>query len=235
MNRLVKNRHRGRHRGSMAAAYCAMGAALVLAVAGSPEAAWAQAKKDAGPTADRESTVQTPNDLRPQGSQGEITGSLADPKTFKIGPEDVVIIQVWREPELSGEAVVRPDGKISLSLVGDVDVVGLTPLEVQEKVKVELGKVMNNPVVSVKMRAIRSSKYYITGNAARSGMFPLVVPTTVLEALTLAGGLTEWANKKKIVILRGKERMYFNYNDVIKGKKLEQNILLQNGDFIIID
>jgi polysaccharide export outer membrane protein len=211
----------------------ALCAGLGLAVLCSTPAA-AQSKKD-GSAADRGGNVQTPSDLRPQTGEGELSGSLADPKTFKIGPEDVVEIRVWKEPELSGEAVVRPDGKISLSLIGDIEISGMTPVEVQAKVTEELGKVMNNPVVSVRMRAIRSSKYYITGNVGRTGMFPLVVPTTVLEALTLAGGLSEWANKKKIVVLRGKDRMFFNYNDVIKGKKLEQNILLQNGDFIIVD
>jgi len=231
MNRSFKPNFQAR----FAAAFCAVGAALILALGGVVQPVLAQAKKGGDSAAELPPTIQNPNDLRPQGSGGEVSGALADPKTFKIGAEDVILVQVWREPELSGEAVVRPDGKISMSLIGDIEIVGLTPLEVQEKIKIELGKVMNNPVVSVKMRAIRSSKYYITGNAARSGMFPLVVPTTVLEALTLGGGLSEWANKKKIVILRGKERMFFNYNEVIKGKKLEQNILLQNGDFIIIE
>ena len=210
-----------------------IGAILTCFALVSPPPAVSQGKKDA-PAQDR-GTVQSPSDLRPQAGEGDLSGSLADPKTFKIGPEDVVEIRVWKEPELSGEAVVRPDGKISLSLIGDLEISGLTPLEVQAKVTEELGKVMNNPVVTVRMRAIRSSKYYITGNVGRTGMFPLVVPTTVLEALTLAGGLSEWANKKKIVILRGKERMFFNYNEVIKGKKLEQNIQLQNGDFIVVD
>jgi len=178
--------------------------------------------------------VQTPNDLRPEAAP-ELAGSLADPKTFKIGPEDVIGVQVWKEPELSGAFVVRPDGKITLNLVGEVDIAGLTPMEVQQKLTAEFGKVLNTPVVSVSMRAIRSSKYYITGNVSKTGMFPLVVKTTVLEAITLAGGLGEWANKKKIVILRGKERLFFNYNEVIKGKKLEQNIDLQNGDFIIVE
>lgn len=177
---------------------------------------------------------QTPSDLRPDAG-GEVTGALADPKSFKIGAEDVIGVRVWKEPELSGDFVVRPDGKITLNLVGEVEVAGLTPMEVQQKLTGEFGKVLNNPVVSVQMRAIRSSKYYITGNVGRTGMFPLVVKTTVLEALTLAGGLGEWANKKKIVILRGKERLFFNYNEVIKGKKLEQNIEVQNGDFIIVD
>jgi polysaccharide export outer membrane protein len=210
-----------------------LGAILTCLALVSPPPAISQAKKDA-PSQDR-GTVQSPSDLRPQAAEGDLSGSLADPKTFKIGPEDVVEIRVWKEPELSGDAVVRPDGKISLSLIGDIHISGMTPLEVQAKVTEELGKVMNNPVVTVRMRAIRSSKYYITGNVGRTGMFPLVVPTTVLEALTLAGGLSEWANKKKIVILRGKERIFFNYNEVIKGKKLEQNIQLQNGDFIVVD
>ncbi len=178
---------------------------------------------------------QTPSDMRPEAGGGELTGALADPKSFKIGPEDVIGVRVWKEPELSGDFVVRPDGKITLNLVGEVDVSGLTPLEVQQKLTGEFGKVLNSPVVSVQMRAIRSSKYYITGNVGRTGMFPLVVKTTVLEALTLAGGLGEWANKKKIVILRGKERLFFNYTEVIKGKKTEQNIEVQNGDFIIVD
>ena len=94
-------------------------------------------------------------------------------------------------------------------------------MEVQQKLTTEFGKVLNSPVVSVQMRAIRSSKYYITGNVNRTGMFPLVVKTTVLEAITLAGGLGEWANKKNIIILRnGKDRIKFNYSDVFKCKKV---------------
>lgn len=180
--------------------------------------------------------LQAPNDLRPEGAAPELAGALADPKTFKIGPEDVIDVNVWKERELSGSVVVRPDGKITLPLVGEVDVAGLTPMQVKEKLTEEFGKVLNSPVVGVSMRAIRSSKYYITGNVNRTGMFPLVVKTTVLEAITLAGGLGEWANKKEIIILRGgKERLKFNYNEVIKGKKIEQNIYLQNGDFIIVE
>lgn len=184
---------------------------------------------------EQQGTVQTPNDLRPEAAP-ELAGSLADPKSFKIGPEDVIDVRVWKEPELSGSFVVRPDGKITLNLVGEVAIAGLTPMEVQQKLTTEFGKVLNSPVVSVQMRAIRSSKYYITGNVNRTGMFPLVVKTTVLEAITLAGGLGEWANKKNIIILRGgKDRIKFNYSDVIKGKKVEQNIDLQNGDFIIVE
>lgn len=184
---------------------------------------------------EQQGTVQTPSDMRPEAGP-DLAGALADPKSFKIGPEDVIDVLVWKERELSGSFVVRPDGKITLNLVGEVAIAGLTPNEVQQKLTAEFGKVLNSPVVSVQMRAIRSSKYYITGNVNRTGMFPLVVKTTVLEAITLAGGLGEWANKKNIIILRnGKDRIKFNYSDVIKGKKVEQNIDLQNGDFIIVE
>jgi len=199
-----------------------------FAIAQQPSAAPKDQKEPQG-------NLQAPNDLRPEAAP-ELAGSLADPKSFKIGAEDVIEVRVWKEPDLSGSFVVRPDGKISLNLVGEVEIAGLTPMEVQQKLTTEFGKVLNSPVVGVQMRAIRSSKYYITGNVNKTGMFPLVVKTTVLEALTLAGGLGEWANKKKIIILRnGKDRFYFNYNDVIRGKKIEQNIELRNGDFIIVE
>jgi polysaccharide export outer membrane protein len=158
-----------------------------------------------------------------------------DPKSFRIGAEDVINIRVWKEPELSGDVVVRPDGKISVSLVGELDAAGKTPEELRKELTEEYSKVLNDPVITVRMASIRSSKYYVTGNVFKTGMYPLVVPTTVLEALTLAGGFQEFANKKKVVILRKGKQHYFNYNDVVKGKKLEQNLTLENGDFIIVN
>jgi polysaccharide biosynthesis/export protein len=158
-----------------------------------------------------------------------------DPKSFKIGAEDVINIRVWKEPELSGDVVVRPDGRISVSLIGELDVAGKTPEELRLILTEEYGKVLNDPVITVRMASIRSSKYYVTGSVTKTGMYPLVVPTTVLEAITLAGGFTEFANKKKVVILRKGKQHYFNYNDVIKGKKIEQNLALENGDFIVVN
>jgi polysaccharide export outer membrane protein len=158
-----------------------------------------------------------------------------DPKSFKIGAEDVINIRVWKEPELSGDVVVRPDGRISVSLIGEIDVSGKTPEDLRKILTEEYSKVLNDPVITVRMSSIRSSKYYVTGNVFKTGMYPLVVPTTVLEALTLAGGFQEFANKKKVVILRQGKQHYFNYNDVIKGKKLEQNLTLENGDFIVVN
>jgi polysaccharide export outer membrane protein len=177
----------------------------------------------------------TPQPLTPNGLQEGVV-SAVDPNKFKIGAEDVLQITVWREPQLSGPVAVRPDGKISLTLIPELDVGGKTPNEVRQMLVDEYGKVMNDPVVTVQLTQIRSSKYYVTGMVNRSGMFPLVVDTTVLQALIMAGGLQEYANAKKILILRdGKDRIYFNYNDVSKGKNLQQNILLKNGDTIIVN
>jgi len=161
--------------------------------------------------------------------------SPVDPKLYKIGPEDVLRIRVWKEPELGGEVAVRPDGMISVDLVGEIQANGLTPEQLTLKLKEEYSKIVINPVVMVSVHAVRSKKYYLTGNLLKTGAVPLVVPTTVLEALSMAGGFTEFANKKRIVILRGDKRIYFNYNDVIRGKNMSQNIYLENGDFVIVN
>jgi polysaccharide export outer membrane protein len=160
-----------------------------------------------------------------------------DPNTYKIGSEDVIRIHVWKEPDLSFVAGVRPDGKVTAPLLGDITANGYTPTAFGALLKEKLGELVNNPLVNVEVLQVRSKKYYITGpGAARSGLFPLVVPTTVLEALTMAGGLAEWANKKKIIIMRGDQRLKFNYDAAIKGKgKKEDNILLENGDFIVVN
>ena len=162
------------------------------------------------------------------------TPAAVDPKTYKVGPEDVLGIQVWKEGELSGSVVVRPDGMITVPLVGEIQVNNLTPREIEDRLKEQFAKVVNNPVVTVVVQTVRSKKYYIQGQVGRSGVFQLVVPITILEALTLAGGPSEFANKKNIVIMRGDKRIKFNWNDVIKGKNLSQNIYVENGDFIIV-
>lgn len=156
-----------------------------------------------------------------------------DPKTYKIGVEDVLNIRVWREAELSGNVVVRPDGRITLPLAGEVDAVGLTPEALAAKIAEALSKFLTKPEVIVSVADVRSKRYYISGNVLRSGPVPLVTPTTVLQALSSAG-LGQWAKRNKIVIMRGSERIKFNYNEVMKGKKLEQNIFLQDGDHIFV-
>jgi len=156
-----------------------------------------------------------------------------DPKTYKVGVGDVLSIRVWREAELSGNVVVRPDGRITLPLAGEIEAAGLTPELLGQRIAEALGKFLTKPEVIVSVASVQSKRYYISGNVLRSGPVPLVTPTTVLQALSSAG-LGQWAKRSKIVIMRGTERIKFNYNDVIKGKKLEQNIFLQDGDHIFV-
>lgn len=201
---------------------------LAVVVASS---AWGQRKpgKQESPKQDKEVKPETAT------GGGPVVAAPVDPKTYKIGPEDVLMIDVWKEPDLSGLVQVRPDGRISPRLVAEMEVAGLTPDALSEKLRAEFGKMVLNPIVQVVVREVRSRKYYLNGNVSRSGAFPLVVPITVLEALTLAGGLSEWADKKNIIIMRGDKRFRFNYKDVIKGKNMSQNIYLENGDFVIVE
>jgi len=157
---------------------------------------------------------------------------------YVIGPTDVLEIQVWKEPNLSRTVPVRPDGKITLPLLDDVQAAGLTPLELKAKLEKELAKFVENPVVSVSVQEIHSKNIYVLGRVATPGAFPLQQGLTVLQALSLAGGLAEWADEKNIVIIRtenGKQKkIKFNYSRVSKGKDLDKNILLKPGDTIIV-
>jgi polysaccharide export outer membrane protein len=161
-------------------------------------------------------------------------GAAVDPNKYSIGAEDVLMIQVWREPDFTRQVAVRPDGKITMPLIGDVQAAGMTPLALTNDLKDKVGKYVQNPEVTVTVLDVRSRKYYIDGEVGRPGAFPLVTPTRVLEALSLAGGFREFANQKKIVILRGAKTFKFNYQEVIKGKHLEQNIFIESGDHIIV-
>ncbi len=162
-----------------------------------------------------------------------ITAAPVDPKTYKIGAQDQLSIRVWRENDLSSIVVVRPDGKITLPLAGEIEAAGLTPEQLTVKVTEALSKFLNKPEVIISVTSVQSKRYYLSGNVGRSGPVPLVTPTTILQALS-AAGLGQWAKKGKIDIMRGTERIKFNYDEVIKGKKLEQNIYLQDGDHIYV-
>jgi polysaccharide export outer membrane protein len=166
-----------------------------------------------------------------------IDGSVAaavDPGKYQIGPEDLLFIRVWREPDFTLPVAVRPDGKITMPLIGEVRASGQSPLQLTATVKELLTQYLNNPDVNVFVTEVRSKKFYIDGEMNRPGSFALVTPTSVLEALSRGGGFREFANTKKIRVLRGSEVRHFNYQDVTKGKHLEQNIALENGDHIIV-
>jgi len=163
------------------------------------------------------------------------TAAPVDPKTYKIGAEDVLLIRVWKEPELSGSVSVRPDGRITVPLVGEVEAWNLTPEQLQTRLTKEFSNFVNSPVVMVYVMAVRSKKYFLSGKLNRSGEVSLVVPTTIMEAISKAGGFQDFANQKKVLILRGNQRLIFNYKDYIKGKNPQQNILLEAGDHIIVE
>jgi polysaccharide export outer membrane protein len=193
---------------------------LVIGAAWGQEKPKTQEPKPASPAADLPS--------------GDTPAAPVDPKTYQIGPEDIVSIMVWREKEVSGMFVVRPDGRITLPLAGELKVADLTPLQVQAKVIEMYSKFFNKPEVSVSLARVSSKKYYLVGSVMRTGTFPLVVPINVLEAINSAGGFQEFANRKKIIILRGDKQIKFNYQEVIKGKNMAQNIQIENGDHIIV-
>lgn len=159
---------------------------------------------------------------------------VVDPNLYKIGTEDVISVRVWREPELTMQQTVRPDGKITMPLIGDVNANDVTPKELTAVITAKLKEFINNPNVMVTVEQVRSKKYTITGEVNRPGSYPLLTATTVLDALTNSGGFRDFANKKKISIIRGGERLRFNYNEVIEGKNMEQNIILANGDLIVV-
>jgi len=164
-----------------------------------------------------------------------VTGaSVVDTKTFKVGPEDVLKVGVWGDTSFSGNYAIHTDGAITLPLIGDIAVGGLTPVEIEPLITKALSKYIVKPLVTVTVQAVYSRKYYIDGEAARSGEFSLQAPTRVLDALSKAGGFRDFANLKKIYILRGDKRIPFNYKEVIHGKNLSQNILLEPGDHIVV-
>ncbi len=170
-----------------------------------------------------------PNSLTPENA----TGAMVDPKTYVIGPEDVLYINVFHEQEMSGAVGVRPDGKITRPLIGDMQAAGLTPERFSAQLKQALGSFMHNPDVTVTVAQVNSKRYTIAGEVGRPGPFPLVLPTRVFDALS-GVGFRDFANTRKIVIIRGDQRIKFNYKDVLHGKHLETNILLEPGDTIYV-
>ena len=154
-----------------------------------------------------------------------------------IGAEDVLLIRVWRDAEVSGQVMVRPDGKITLQLLGEIQAAGLTPEALTQVIYDGMAKLkqLAKSEVTVTVMQVNSRKYFVQGEVGRPGAYPLLVPTTVLEALGLSGGFKEFANSKKIVIMhRDGTQSHFNYKEVIHGKKLETNIQLQPGDQVYV-
>ncbi len=178
------------------------------------------------------STAGTPGNLVASGAVA------ANDPDYKIGPLDVLRIDVWKEADISRLAPVRPDGKISLPLLNDVQAAGLTTLQLSSAITNGLKDYITNPQVTVSVNEINSRRVYVTGEISHAGSLPLLPNMTVLQALSSAGNFTLFAKPKKIYVLRveggQKVKHPFNYKEVLAGKNQEQDIALQPGDVIVV-
>jgi polysaccharide export outer membrane protein len=198
------------------------------------------AAQPAPPKPGQATPAQKPSgDKKPATPPPTPAGAVTPPPGYTIGPDDVLSVLFWREKDLSAEqAVVRPDGMITLPLLNDVHAAGLTPEQLRDEVMKAASKFVEDPSVTIVVKQIQSRKVFVTGQVSKAGAFMLTSPTTVMQALAMAGGLTEFAKGDEIVVMRttsGKTQTFkFNYKDVIKGKKLDQNIELKPGDTVVV-
>jgi len=180
----------------------------------------------------------------PWQNQAAVTAANSVPKpvtqdpNYVIGPQDVLDISVWKEAELTRQVPVRPDGNISMPLLNDVRAAGLTPNQLAAQITTSLKRFVTDPQVTVIVTQINSQRVYILGEVTRTGAYPLLPGMTILQALSSAGGFTQFANKKKIYLLRtenGKQVKYpFDYKAVIDGKRPDLDIALKAGDTIVV-
>jgi polysaccharide biosynthesis/export protein len=169
---------------------------------------------------------------------GKTAGRVIDSE-YRIGPSDVLAINVWKDNELSRTVLVRPDGKISLPLIDELAVSGLTAREVQELIAQKLEKYVSKPQVTVIVTEVKSRTYTVVGKIAKPGSYELAKPTTVLEAIAIAGGFVDFAKIAKVYVIRrapdgSQTRLPFDYKKVLNGSKADENIDLQSGDTIVI-
>jgi polysaccharide export outer membrane protein len=183
-------------------------------------------------------TAQTQSMVPPAAKASPSAASASVPDDYVIGAEDVLAIQFWREPEMSGDVTVRPDGKITLPLIGEISAVGKKPDVLRDDVQKAAGRFLADANVSIIVKQVNSRKVFITGQVTHPGEFSLAGPKTVLQLIAQAGGLTEYADGDKITVMRveqGQTRLFkFNYKDVSKGKSLQQNIELKPGDTVVV-
>ena len=200
-----------------------IGIAIVLLAAVFPACAQDKSQPSQAPAADAGSGAQK--------------SAPSDPN-YVIGGQDVLDISVWKEAELTRTVPVRPDGKISLPLLNDVQAAGLTPTQLATQITESLKKFVTNPQVTVIVSQINSQRIYILGEVNRAGAYPLLPNMTILQGLSSAGGFTQFANLKKIYMFRtenGKQVKYpFNYKEVVGGKSPDENVILKAGDTIVV-
>jgi polysaccharide export outer membrane protein len=221
-NLLLESRRRGVWLACLALLSLQLGGELVAQTSSEP-AAPAQSASSAKSSQDANST----------------TTAKAHDSSFVIGNDDVLAINVWKEPDVSRSVPVRSDGKISLPLVGEVQASGRTPLQLEQEIAQQLKSYVAEPEVTVIVQQINSQKFNILGMVNRPGSFPLTNSPTVLDAIAVAGGFRDFAKQKSIYVLRQnsdgtQSRLPFNYKEVVKGQNGAQNVKLQPRDTIVV-
>jgi polysaccharide export outer membrane protein len=189
----------------------------------------------------RAQTVGDANHTNPSartGSGADVSAAKPHEDSFVIGDDDVLAINVWKEPDISRSIPVRSDGKISLPLVGEVQAAGLTPLTLEKDIASKLKNYISEPEVTVMVQQVNSQKFNILGQVARPGSYVIANSPTVIDAIALAGGFRDFAKQKSIYVLRQgvskDSRIPFNYKDVSQGKNMTQNIKLEPGDTVVV-
>jgi len=184
--------------------------------------------------------VKPAQPAQPARSAAPSSGTVVVPQTpdYVIGSDDALSVVFWREKDLSADVIVRPDGKISLPLLNDVQAAGLTPMQLGDRLVQEARRFVEDPNVTVVVRQINSRKVFVAGQVAKPGPYMLTGPTTILQMLATAGGLLEYAAGEEISVMRtenGHTTLFsFNYKDMTKHRNLKQNIELKPGDTIVV-
>jgi polysaccharide export outer membrane protein len=226
------------HSKSIASSFAGALVALAIAGAAIPCAAQAQPAQPAVPDTEAARAAAIAAAAGKPPAPVVVAPGVTMPAEYIIGADDVLNIIFWRDKELTAEVTVRPDGKVSLPLLNDVQASGLTPAQLKDRIVEESKKYVEDPNVTIVVKEIKSRKVFITGEVRKPGPYPLTASTTVLQLLSVSGGLADFAKPEKITIVRvenGKPVSFkFNYKEVIAGKKLAQNIELKPGDTIIV-
>lgn len=189
-----------------------------------------------GPLGGGGAVAQVPPEAKPAPLSTQVPG--IDLSTYRVGPEDLLEISVWREDALKKEVLVRPDGGVSYPLIGEVQAAGKTVLEIRQEIEKRLERFIPDPAVSVAILKIGSQRIYVIGRVNKPGEFPIGRYVDVLQALSMAGGLTPFADSNAIRVMRreGDRQIVlpFEYGSVVRGQKVEQNILLRGGDVVVV-
>jgi polysaccharide export outer membrane protein len=213
---------------------------ILLPLAGLLSAPSVRAQQPPGstPTPTQKDAAGTKPSAPPSTVTAAIAAGVTPAPDYVIGPGDRLAIVFWREAEMSVETVVRPDGRISIPLLNDVEAIGLTPEQLREKLMTTAQRVVQDPNVTVVVKEINSRRVFITGQVAKPGPYLLTSSMNVLQLIATAGGLLEYADEKNILVMRTQNgqpsNFKFNYKDVSTGKNLKQNIDLKPGDTVVV-